>query len=65
MILGHLSGISFFENTLSLIIISLFVFFVLMSQFMAQYDYKEKVAVRNEWLDWAKERGFDENAENK
>ena len=65
MILGHLSGISFFENTLSLIIISLFVFFVLMSHFMAQYDYKEKLAVRNEWLDWAKERGFDENAENK
>ena len=65
MILGHLSGISFFENTLSLIWISLFVFFVLMSQFMAQYDYKEKLAVRNEWLDWAKERGFDENAENK
>jgi hypothetical protein len=23
------------------------------------------LAVRNEWLDWAKERGFDENAENK
>jgi hypothetical protein len=27
--------------------------------------YKKKLAVRNEWLDWAKERGFDENAENK
>ena len=32
---------------------------------LGHYDYKEKLAVRNEWLDWAKERGFDENAENK
>ena len=32
---------------------------------LGHYDYKEKLAVRNEWLDWAKERGFDENAENR
>ena len=29
------------------------------------YVYRFKSAVRNEWLIWAKERGFDENAENK
>ena len=32
--------------------------------FHARSRYKKYLAIRNEWLDWAKERGYDENAEN-
>jgi hypothetical protein len=56
-IIGHVA--------LSLLFISLFVFSVFLSRFRVRYRYKTELAVRNEWLDWAKERGFDENAENK
>jgi hypothetical protein len=47
---------------LSLILMNLIPLSVV---FQGCSHYKKKLAVRNEWLDWAKERGFDENAENK
>ena len=43
----------------------IFLIITLIFALIGRYHYKTQLAIRNEWLDWAKERGFDENAENK
>jgi hypothetical protein len=43
----------------------IFLIFTLSFALIGRYHYKTELAFRNEWLDWAKERRFDENAENK